>query len=57
MGALKQIQTAITLACAAGVLVSMYALRVEIKKEEDEDYEALCDISEHVSCTHVLSSR
>lgn len=54
---LKTLQWWITATCLAGVAVSVYALRVELKKEDDEDYEALCDISEHASCSRVLSSR
>jgi uncharacterized membrane protein len=48
--------TVISLSCLVGVLLSAYALLVEVKAEHDSKYEALCDISEHVSCTKVFMS-
>lgn len=42
---------------ALGVLISIYAFHVETRHEEDPNYEALCDISERVSCTKVFSSK
>lgn len=47
----------ITCLSVFGIIVSIYALRVEIMKENNEDYEAMCDLAEHVRCTHVLASR
>ncbi|XP_046388368.1 vitamin K epoxide reductase complex subunit 1-like protein 1 [Ischnura elegans] len=43
--------------CFCGILLSYYAYIVETKKEEDENYEAMCDISEHMSCSKAFSSR
>ncbi|XP_071443731.1 vitamin K epoxide reductase complex subunit 1-like protein 1 [Hetaerina americana] len=43
--------------CICGVLLSYYAYVVETSKEEDENYEAMCDISEHMSCTKAFTSR
>lgn len=40
-----------------GVLLSIYAFYVETQSELDSDYEALCDINEHISCTKVFSSK
>ena len=43
--------------CSAALTLSGYALYVEVAKERDEDFEALCDISPQVSCSTVLTSR
>ncbi|RYH32320.1 vitamin K epoxide reductase family protein [archaeon] len=40
----------------AGFCVSAYAVYIEYQAESKENYEAMCDISEQVSCTKVLSS-
>lgn len=40
-----------------GVILSIYAYYVEIQSEKDSNYEALCDINEHISCTNVFSSK
>lgn len=40
-----------------GVILSIYAYYVEIQSEKDSNYEALCDINEHISCTKVFSSK
>ena len=42
--------------CVIGVLVSCYAVYIEISKESDSDYEAWCDINEKASCSRVLTS-
>nr|XP_029711289.1 uncharacterized protein LOC109415799 [Aedes albopictus] len=38
----------------AGFLLSLYTSYVEIRAERDHSYEAMCDISERISCTKVL---
>lgn len=42
--------------CGFGILLSVYSLYVEHQTSIKADYEALCDISETVSCTDVFSS-
>ncbi len=39
-----------------GIALSLYALYVEIQKERNPKYVALCDISENMSCSKVLTS-
>lgn len=43
--------------CFIGILISCYAYHIEVKKEHDENYEAMCDISEHMSCTKAFMSK
>ncbi|XP_053684586.1 vitamin K epoxide reductase complex subunit 1 [Sabethes cyaneus] len=40
----------------AGFLLSLYTSYVEIRSERDHGYQAMCDISEHISCTKVFTS-
>nr|ABF18247.1 vitamin K epoxide reductase complex subunit 1 [Aedes aegypti] len=40
----------------AGFLLSLYTSYVEIRAERDHSYEAMCDISERISCTKVFTS-
>ena len=42
---------------AIGMLLSAYALRVEIRKKQNKDYKAMCDINDKVSCTKAFSSK
>ncbi|XP_076632537.1 vitamin-K epoxide reductase [Colletes latitarsis] len=53
---LWKIDAGITSACVLGIAASYYAYAVETAKEEDDSYEAMCDISEHISCTKAFSS-
>ncbi|XP_002736697.1 vitamin K epoxide reductase complex subunit 1-like protein 1 [Saccoglossus kowalevskii] len=46
-----------TTLCFMGLGLSLYAYYVEMKKEEDKDYEATCDFNESVSCSKVFTSR
>ncbi|XP_026492406.1 vitamin K epoxide reductase complex subunit 1-like protein 1 [Vanessa tameamea] len=43
--------------CLLGILISTYALYVEMAAEMKPGYKALCDISEHASCSKVLTSK
>lgn len=42
--------------CGFGILVSVYALYVEIRKHKDSRYRAACDFGENMSCSRVLTS-
>lgn len=42
--------------CLIGFGLSLYSLNVEMNAEEDENYSAMCDISERISCTKVFTS-
>ncbi|CAH1799016.1 unnamed protein product [Owenia fusiformis] len=46
-----------TLFNAIGIIVSLYALYIEIRKHKDPQYVAMCDLNEHMSCSRVLTSR
>ncbi|KAG9267407.1 vitamin K epoxide reductase complex subunit 1-like protein 1 [Astyanax mexicanus] len=45
------------LLCSLGLLLSVYALHVELSKEHDPKYRAMCDLAESVSCSKVFTSR
>lgn len=43
--------------CVIGLILSVYALHVELSHERDPEYRAMCDLGESVSCSKVFSSR
>ncbi|KAJ3607379.1 hypothetical protein NHX12_024430 [Muraenolepis orangiensis] len=43
--------------CTLGLVLSVYALHVELSKERNPDYRAMCDLGESVSCSKVFTSR
>ncbi|XP_072228959.1 vitamin K epoxide reductase complex subunit 1 [Leuresthes tenuis] len=43
--------------CLFGLVLSVYALHVELSRERDPDYRAMCDLGESVSCSKVFTSR
>lgn len=53
---IQKLNAAITTTCILGLATSYYAYYVEVATEENDSYEAMCDISEHISCTKVFSS-
>uniref|UniRef100_A0A2H1W9H5 vitamin-K-epoxide reductase (warfarin-sensitive) n=1 Tax=Spodoptera frugiperda TaxID=7108 RepID=A0A2H1W9H5_SPOFR len=52
----KSLDRAIALTSIVGILVSTYALYVEMAIETHPGYKAACDIAEFASCSRVLSS-
>ncbi|XP_014876772.1 vitamin K epoxide reductase complex subunit 1 [Poecilia latipinna] len=40
-----------------GLVLSVYALHVELSRERDPEYRAMCDLGESVSCSKVFTSR
>ncbi|XP_043269739.1 vitamin K epoxide reductase complex subunit 1 [Venturia canescens] len=55
-GKVHKVNTGIVTSCVVGLALSYYAWAVEVAKEKDDSYEAMCDISERVSCTNVFTS-
>ncbi|XP_029313031.1 vitamin K epoxide reductase complex subunit 1 [Cottoperca gobio] len=43
--------------CVFGLFLSVYALHVELSREKNPDYRAMCDLGESVSCSKVFTSR
>lgn len=43
--------------CVFGIVLSVYALHVELSRERNPDYRAMCDLGESVSCSKVFTSR
>ncbi|KAK3529245.1 hypothetical protein QTP70_021911 [Hemibagrus guttatus] len=43
--------------CVFGLVLSVYALHVELSRENDPNYRAMCDLAESVSCSKVFTSR
>ncbi|KAF7994115.1 hypothetical protein HCN44_011384 [Aphidius gifuensis] len=56
-GKIHKLNTGLVTACVVGLALSYYAYYVETSKEKDSNYEPLCDISEHVSCTKAFMSK
>ena len=56
-------RTGLFLTGLVGILVCLYTLKVEYEieqhdeNENEDDYEALCDINSYMSCTKVLKSK
>ncbi|KAG1933413.1 vitamin K epoxide reductase complex subunit 1 [Pimephales promelas] len=43
--------------CLLGLVLSVYALHVELSRENDPEYRAMCDLGHSVSCSKVFTSR
>jgi vitamin-K-epoxide reductase (warfarin-sensitive) len=56
MASLKFLTISVILASMLGLVICWYAFVIEMSKELDDKYEAMCDISEHMSCSKVLTS-
>ncbi|KAG5308402.1 VKORL protein, partial [Acromyrmex insinuator] len=52
--AFQKFNAGIIFTCVLGLIFSYYAYAVEVKKDQDDSYQPLCDISEHISCTKVF---
>ncbi|XKL59490.1 hypothetical protein PGB90_000506 [Kerria lacca] len=52
----KRISNHLLLINVIGIILSAYAYHVSISKNASPDYRALCDISESMSCSKVLTS-
>lgn len=55
-GSIEKYSASIAIACIIGSALSVYSYYLISTLEEDDEYEALCDISERISCTKVLQS-
>ncbi|XP_055297430.1 vitamin K epoxide reductase complex subunit 1-like protein 1 [Sitodiplosis mosellana] len=55
-GSIEQLSAFIAVACIIGCGLSAYSYYLTVTLEEDDEYEALCDISEHISCSKSLQS-
>ncbi|CAH0585778.1 unnamed protein product [Chrysodeixis includens] len=52
----QNLNRAIVGASLLGILISTYALNVEMSIQAKPDYKAFCDITEKISCSKVLNS-
>lgn len=55
-GSIEQYSAGIAIACIIGSALSVYTYYLIGRLEEDDEYEALCDIGERLSCTKTLQS-
>ena len=46
-----------TFLCLLGIVLSIYALYVEVKKMQDKSFTAMCDFNAKMSCSKVFSSK
>lgn len=54
----KKVETFVRfLLVAAGIALSAYSLHVKTSKLEDDEYSALCDINEKISCSAIFTSK
>ena len=45
-----------SVACLCGIVLSVYALWVEIQKHRNPHYVAACDLGDNMKCSRVLTS-
>jgi len=45
-----------SVACLCGIILSVYALWVEIQKHRNPHYVAVCDFGDNMKCSRVLTS-
>ncbi|XP_071539939.1 vitamin K epoxide reductase complex subunit 1-like protein 1 [Panulirus ornatus] len=53
----RKLHMSLILLAIIGIFLSAYALYVEVLKEIDRDYQAMCDISASISCSKVFTSK
>ncbi|KAJ8923430.1 hypothetical protein NQ315_001989 [Exocentrus adspersus] len=53
---LQRINSLLTLSCLVGLGLSLYAYIVELQLEADENYQPMCDLNPHVSCSKAFKS-
>ncbi|UXI14363.1 vitamin K epoxide reductase complex subunit 1 [Sarcoptes scabiei] len=53
---IDRIDRKISILAFLGILISSYALYVELRLEYDHSYSAMCDLNRSISCTKVLGS-
>jgi hypothetical protein len=54
---LKRVEIFISTICILGICLCLYALKIEIYRERDSSYRALCDFNEWISCSKVFTSK
>lgn len=54
---LKRLRLFMLILSSIGIALSLYALYVEVSKESDGNYQAMCDISPSMSCSKVFTSK
>lgn len=52
----KLLNYSLVFLCLLGLGLSIYSYIVELEIEQDENYKAMCDINEHMSCTKAFKS-
>ncbi|KAJ8959651.1 hypothetical protein NQ318_021839 [Aromia moschata] len=53
---LSKVNSWLTLSCLVGLGLSLYAYAVELQVEMNENYQPICDINPHVSCSKAFKS-
>ena len=54
---LRRLRSFSNFCCLLGMILSLFAFYVEMRKHQDKSYVALCDINEQVSCSKVFTSK
>ena len=57
MAGVLSVNIFLLLLCSAGIGLSYYSYFVETAVEQNEKYEAMCDINDQISCTKVFGSK
>lgn len=55
-GSIEQYSAGIAIACIIGSALSVYSYYLISRLEEDDEFEALCDLGERLSCTKTLQA-